>query len=132
MDSKHVLTITVIDPDTNLPVEIEIRKNVTGEMFGLPFERPMTAEEELEVGQVVNEMTICSLVDSYGNCLGVVQVPQAMTKLHRTKLQAVQNYANLHNQYVCFHEGIGTVTDMPALLNWIEERNGKEDESEPD
>lgn len=33
--SRFVSNITVIDPDTRLPVEIEIRKLATGGMIGL-------------------------------------------------------------------------------------------------
>lgn len=35
LKSKFVATITVIDPDTNLPVEVEIRKLENGPMLGL-------------------------------------------------------------------------------------------------
>jgi hypothetical protein len=35
VNTKHVGVITVIDPDTRLPVAIEIRKLATGEMIGL-------------------------------------------------------------------------------------------------
>lgn len=33
--TKHIQTITVTDPDTNLPVEVEIRKLETGGMVGI-------------------------------------------------------------------------------------------------
>jgi hypothetical protein len=33
--SKFIQTIEVIDPDTNLPVEVEIRKLETGGMIGV-------------------------------------------------------------------------------------------------
>lgn len=35
LSSKYVATVTVIDPDTNAPVEVEIRKLETGPMIGL-------------------------------------------------------------------------------------------------
>ncbi|MCI0421511.1 MAG: hypothetical protein L0312_20180 [Acidobacteria bacterium] len=33
--TKFVVKVTVIDPDTNLPVEVEIRKMETGGMIGI-------------------------------------------------------------------------------------------------
>lgn len=35
VQSKHVQTVTINDPDTGLPVEVEIRKLETGPMIGL-------------------------------------------------------------------------------------------------
>jgi hypothetical protein len=35
VNSKFVAVVSVTDPDTNLPVEIEIRKLETGAMIGL-------------------------------------------------------------------------------------------------
>lgn len=34
IDSVYVQTVTVIDPDTQLPVDVEIRKMTTGPMVG--------------------------------------------------------------------------------------------------
>lgn len=33
--TKHVCVITVVDPDSNLPVDLEIRKMETGGMVGI-------------------------------------------------------------------------------------------------
>lgn len=47
-NSKHVRTLHVIDPDTQLPVEVEIRKLDSGAMVGLDgsFLAQMSDEEQ--------------------------------------------------------------------------------------
>lgn len=141
MNSKCVCIVTVIDPDTQAPVEIEIRKLDNGAMVGLDGswleqcdedEQPNNPYDDGTFTVSADEMTppdyytILVLASNMGEVHGAVSVPFSLVSDEHA-MQRIRSLAEHYSQEIHDDQpepACGTIEEVEA---WIREKNGDDD-----
>lgn len=134
--SKHVLTVTVIDPDTHLQVEVEIRKLDSGLLVGFDecFLSHMEDEDRIrnpygpgliEVPSDENmrpeRLTSLVLTSNLGEVHGVLNVPSSLA----ANLNEAASIAEYYSQQI---HAVDADSGFANVASWIRDKNGDDDE----
>jgi hypothetical protein len=138
--TKYVCTVTVFDPDTNLPVEVEIRKCVkSGALVGLdgsfleqepdvvrnPYNKGnLNIPDEVRAVRCVPTQLI--LTSNLGEVHGAVTVPFDLVT-NNEAMEYLRGVAEEYNQRIMEEQPESpTAGDKHAVACWIREKNGDE------
>ena len=130
--SKHVCVVTVIDPDTHLPCDVEIRKLEGGALVGLDAswleQIPDDANNPYDWGKVVipddelhpaDGMAVLILSSDEGEIHDAINVPYLLFK---DVVDDLNDLAGEYNQVLKLEtpETFGTIE---AVENWLRSKN---------